>query len=86
MRSYLESESRRRGVSLREAGKAPPSRLFELALLLVLFVTAGVVPLLRGWWPAIVVAPTLAWVWMVNHWHDAAHFAMSTDWRVNAGE
>jgi delta11-fatty-acid desaturase len=52
-------------------------------LLLVAFL-CSVPPLLRGWWPALLLTPTLCWVWMVNFWHDAAHFAMADSWLVNA--
>jgi hypothetical protein len=84
-RAYFEGEARRRGVSLREATKAPPARWAQLAVCAAAFVAFGVLPLVSGWWPALLVCPSLGWVWMVNHWHDAAHFAMSTNWMVNAG-
>jgi hypothetical protein len=82
-REYFTKEAARRGVSLREATKAPPRRWAEVAGLTLLFALSAAA-LVRGSWLALAVAPTLAWVWMVNFWHDAAHFAMSSDWRVNA--
>jgi len=61
-RDYFLSEARRRGVSLREAMKATPQRWFVVALLGVLFFGFGVVPLLKGWFPACFIAPTLGWI------------------------
>jgi fatty acid desaturase len=81
--AYFEGEAARRGVSLRDAMKAPPVRWAQVGALTLLFVLGGVVPLVRGWWPALLITPTIAWIWMVNFWHDAAHFAMSGNWRVN---
>jgi delta11-fatty-acid desaturase len=82
-RRYFAAEAARRGVSMRAATKAPPARWAHFFALLALFVLS-VPPLVRGWWPALVITPTLCWVWMVNYWHDAAHFAMSASWRANA--
>lgn len=82
---YFRSEASKRGVSLRQATKAPAYRWAQLLGLALAFIFAGIVPLYSGWWPAVFIAPTLGWLWMVNHWHDAAHFAMSCDWRLNCG-
>jgi fatty acid desaturase len=83
-RSHFEAEAARRGVSFREATKATPRRWAELVLLGLLFLVGGVLPLVGGWYPALVIAPTLGWVWMVNSWHDASHFALSTSWLTNS--
>ena len=80
---HFAAEAARRGVSLRAATKAPPLRWAHFFVLLAAFL-ASVPPLLRGWWPALLLTPTLCWVWMVNYWHDAAHFAMADSWVVNA--
>jgi hypothetical protein len=82
-KSYFEAEARRRGISLRRAMKATPRRWMEIALLSAAFLVAAAA-LVSGSWVALAVTPTLTWLWMVNFWHDAAHFAMSSDWRVNA--
>jgi hypothetical protein len=83
VRGYFEEEAGRRGVSLREATKAPPERWLSVVALGVGFLALGALPLVRGEWWALATAPTLCWVFMVNFWHDASHFAMSTNWVVN---
>ena len=80
--AYFRGEAARRGVSLRTAMKATPARVAEVAVLGVAFACSAVA-LVRGSWPALFLAPTLCWLWMVNFWHDAAHFAWSQDWRIN---
>ena len=82
-RSYFEKEAERRGVSFRDATKATPARWAEIAVLTAAFVISAAW-LVQGWWPALVITPTVCWLWMVNFWHDAAHFALSSDWRVNS--
>jgi fatty acid desaturase len=82
-RRHFAAEAARRGVSVRAATKAPLLRWAHFFALLVVFLIS-VPPLLRGWWPALLVTPTLCWIWMVNYWHDAAHFAMADSWLVNA--
>lgn len=81
--AHFRREAAARGVPLRAALKAPPRRWLAIAVLAAVFVAAAVA-LVRGHWLALLVAPTACWLWMVNFWHDAAHFAMSPDWRVNA--
>ena len=60
---HFAAEAARRGVSLRAATKAPPLRWVHFFLLLAAFL-ASVPPLLRGWWPALLITPSLCWVWM----------------------
>lgn len=81
--AYFEGEAQRRGVRLLEAIKAPPWRWGQYWLGLLLFL-ACCVSLVRGWMPALVLTPLVAWVHMVHTWHDASHFALSTNWAVNA--
>jgi delta11-fatty-acid desaturase len=81
---YLAGEARRRGISPREAAKQPPERWALFWLLGALALLGGVLPLYLGWPPAVLLGPTLLWVWQVNFFHDAAHFSISSDWRVNA--
>ena len=83
VRQYFEQEAARRGVSLRTALKATPQRWLEILILTLAFL-ASAAALVAGWWPALLLTPTVTWIWMVNFWHDAAHFAMSADWHVNA--
>lgn len=80
---YFQKEAMRRGVSVRAATKAPPERWAGCLALGLAFVFLGALPLVRGEWLALLLAPVLLWLFMVNYWHDASHFAMSTDWRVN---
>jgi delta11-fatty-acid desaturase len=81
---YLAAEAARRGVSLRDAAKQPPERWALFWLLGALAMLGGVLPLYWAWTPAVVIGPTLLWVWQVNFFHDAAHFSISSDWRLNA--
>jgi fatty acid desaturase len=83
-RSYFEEESKRRNVSFREASKCVPERWLISILLGFAAIFLGVIPMVNGYIPGIIIAPTLVWVWQVNYFHDAAHFSVSTDWRVNA--
>ncbi|MDA0746959.1 MAG: fatty acid desaturase [bacterium] len=80
---YLQEErTRRRLPSLRAAAKAPPRRWLEIAALGAAFF--GSLPwLVQGSWIALVVTPLLGWLFMVNFWHDALHFALSRNWRIN---
>ncbi len=83
-RRYFEQERRRRGLrSIAQAMKAPPRRWLEVAVLGAIFFTT-LAFYIRGSWVAMVLAPILGWLFMVNFWHDALHFAMSPRWRVNA--
>lgn len=38
----------------------------------------------QGKWTFLLATPILAWLSIVNYWHDAMHFALSSNWRVNA--
>jgi len=60
---HFAAEAARRGVGLRAATKAPPVRWAHFFVLLAAFL-ASVPPLLRGWWPALLITPTLCWLWM----------------------
>ena len=82
-RRYFEGEALRRGVGLRAATKAPPLRWAHFFLLGAAFLALGLVPLVRGETYALVTSPVFCWIWMVNFWHDASHFGMSTSWRLN---
>jgi fatty acid desaturase len=81
---YFEEERQRRRLpSLRAAMKATPRRWLEIASLGALFF-ASLPFLVRGSWLALLVTPVLGWVFLVNFWHDALHFALSRHWRINA--
>ena len=81
-RQYFEAEAARRGVSFRVATKATTVRYLQLLVMAAAFIASA--PLLvAGWWPAVVLTPTLLWLATVNYWHDATHFAMSATPLVN---
>ena len=81
-RHYFEMEATRRGVSLCAATKATPARYAAIFTLGAAFL-ASILLLVRGWWLAVVLTPTLLWLFSVNFWHDATHFAMSPNPSVN---
>ncbi len=75
--------AKERGVSLVESSKATPQRWMVVLLLLASFFLS--IPLyLSGSWTFVVVTPILAWLAVVNYWHDATHFALSSNWILNA--
>jgi len=80
---FFAKEAVRRGVTVQEAAKASPRRWALVVLLMAAFFTS--VPwFVHGHWWALLLTPQLAWVTLANYWHDALHFALSTNWRVNA--
>lgn len=83
VREYFEIEAKRRGVSIREATKATPSRWLEIAIMAVIFLYATV-GFVRGEWISLFLFPLSVWVVGVNTFHDAAHFSLHSNWRVNA--
>lgn len=83
LQRYLKGEAARRGCSLVAAAKAPLERWLHIIVLTLAFVFLGAVPLVAGHGWALLTAPILAWVLSVNFWHDASHFAMSPNWRIN---
>ena len=83
VKAYFKKEADRRGVSFVQATKATPKRWLEIFILGAIF--WGSVPaLVRGELWALFFTPTACWIWMVNYWHDACHFALSRRWWVNA--
>ncbi|BBN04599.1 protein MpFAD4 [Marchantia polymorpha subsp. ruderalis] len=82
VKEYFEAEAKRRNVSLVAATKAPPERWFEIAVLGVIFF-ATLVSFIRGDWISLFTCPLGVWVFGVNTFHDAAHFALHKNWRVN---
>jgi delta11-fatty-acid desaturase len=63
--AYLRTEAARRGVSLREAMKAPPERWLGIVLWGAAFV-ATLPALFAGYWPALFITPVVCWVWMAS--------------------
>ena len=66
-----------------EATKATSKRWLVIWLFLGSFF-ASLPAFTRGSWVFIVVTPILAWLAIVNYWHDSLHFALSTNWKTNA--
>jgi len=42
-----------------------------------------IIAFVKGYWYSIITAPLAYWVFGVNIFHDASHFAYSKGWRVN---
>eukprot|EP01089_Gocevia_fonbrunei_P006819 TRINITY_DN17830_c0_g1_i1.p1 TRINITY_DN17830_c0_g1~~TRINITY_DN17830_c0_g1_i1.p1 ORF type:complete len:465 (+),score=82.76 TRINITY_DN17830_c0_g1_i1:34-1428(+) len=79
---YFKKESERRGISLLEATKATPVRWAEMMFDLV--ITLATVPfLVMGYWWALFVTPVLFWLLAANSTHDAMHFSVSSNPRIN---
>mmetsp|Transcript_1123 Transcript_1123/g.2352 ORF Transcript_1123/g.2352 Transcript_1123/m.2352 type:complete len:519 (-) Transcript_1123:69-1625(-) len=80
---HFESLAKDRGIGIVEATKATPKRWFVVCSFLGLFFAS--LPLfVQGRWAFIVVTPILAWLSITNYWHDSLHFALSSNWRINA--
>lgn len=70
-------------TSISAATKATNKRWLVIGSFLSSFF-ASIPPFVQGKWVFILVTPVLAWLSVVNYWHDAMHFALSSNWRVNA--
>jgi len=73
-----------RSLTFRQLTKTSWIRWIQLITLAILFIIGGIIPLIQGYWISLLITPTLGWLWMVNHWHDASHFALSSKWYINA--
>eukprot|EP01103_Thecamoeba_quadrilineata_P007801 TRINITY_DN17627_c0_g1_i1.p1 TRINITY_DN17627_c0_g1~~TRINITY_DN17627_c0_g1_i1.p1 ORF type:complete len:444 (+),score=-21.33 TRINITY_DN17627_c0_g1_i1:142-1473(+) len=62
--------------------KAPIERLMHIFILTLIFYVT-VYYYVQGNWIALLFLPLIAWIYSVNFWHDATHFAMSTNEFVN---
>ena len=83
---YFKAEHARRGLGaapLAAATKATPGRWAEIVTFGVAFYVCCY-GLWRGSWLALVGAPLTGWLLAVNYWHDALHFGLAADWRLNA--
>ncbi|EJK63718.1 hypothetical protein THAOC_15610 [Thalassiosira oceanica] len=80
---HFAAIAERRGVSVNEATKATPARWLLIWTLVAAFVST-LPPFFSGNYAFLVVTPLAAWLAVVNLFHDACHFALSTKWRVNA--
>jgi delta11-fatty-acid desaturase len=81
---YFSSIAKNNGsLNIMEAAKATPARwCLVIALIISFFITLPFY--IHGHWFFIMLSPVLAWLAIANYWHDATHFALSSDWRINA--
>ncbi|KAL2635770.1 hypothetical protein R1flu_007249 [Riccia fluitans] len=82
VKEYFEAEATRRSASLTAATKAPMERWFEIAILVAISGPCFI-SFLRGNWISLLTFPLSIWVLGVNTFHDAAHFALHKNWRIN---
>jgi fatty acid desaturase/cytochrome b involved in lipid metabolism len=79
---YFSEIAKKNNISIRSASKTSLERWIHVIILTICFL-ASLPLLLSGSYIAAPFVGTVTWLWMVNYWHDAAHFAMSTNWLVN---
>lgn len=83
VKEYFQKEATRRGISLLEATKATPRRWIEMISFFILFV--GTIPFyVQGYYLSVILLPIFAWLTAAAVTHDAMHFAVSTNWKINA--
>jgi len=83
VRTYFEGQAKKRGVSLLEATKATPRRWVEMMVFLSGFLIS-VYFYISGYWFSLITTPVFAWLYAAAIAHDAMHFSISTNWRINA--
>jgi len=79
---YFQMLSNETGKSVREVTKASTFRWFELSVILTIALFS-LLHFARGEWWALFAFPVSIWMFNVNSFHDACHFSMSSDWRIN---
>jgi fatty acid desaturase len=62
--------------------KATPYRVIEMTILFVIAVSQ-LYMYGRGEWYALFTMPLAVWVFGVNIFHDASHFSLSNNWKIN---
>jgi fatty acid desaturase len=83
VKDYFQAEATRRGISLLAATKATNARWVEMIVFSGLFL-ATLPFFINGYWFSVVALPFFAWLIAAGIVHDAMHFSISTDWRLNA--
>jgi len=78
----FRKEAKERNLTLLQAIKATPGRWAEMVVLLVLFLFTIPFYVTGHWW-TLFFTPLLSWMFAANSMHDAMHFSVSTDWRIN---
>jgi len=81
--SYFAPIAKRKGITLYQATKATPERWLLIFVLSTLFLLT-LPPYIAGQYWTLLVTPVLAWTIIANYWHDAMHFSLASDWRINA--
>lgn len=81
--SFVSELKRRVKSELGTHTKASTERWLQIVVMFAFVVITTYYYVLGHWW-ALFAAPLCHWVLGVNTFHDASHFALSTDWRVNA--
>ena len=66
-------------ISVSEAAKATNERWLVILSFMGLFF-ASLPSFVQGKWTFLLATPILAWLSIVNYWHDAMHFALSSNW------
>ena len=81
--NYLSPIAERKKCTLFQAAKATPGKWIIIFTLASSFI--AILPhFIAGKIWSVFVIPLVAWVLVVNYWHDSLHFSLSSNWRVNA--
>ncbi|KAJ3238765.1 hypothetical protein HDU78_003328 [Chytriomyces hyalinus] len=83
VREYFQNLARKRGVTLVESTKASPAKCRLMASLAVMW-AVSLVLLLRGNYSMLLIHPLFAWMFTAATFHDALHFALSTNPTINS--
>ncbi|TPX66320.1 hypothetical protein CcCBS67573_g07874 [Chytriomyces confervae] len=82
VRNHFKAEAKRRGVSLIASTKATPAK-WALILFFGVFWITSTVMLVKGYYSMLVLCPLFSWLCGVNVFHDALHFALTTNPKFN---
>ncbi|KAI8824670.1 fatty acid desaturase-domain-containing protein [Chytriomyces cf. hyalinus JEL632] len=83
VREYFQNLARKRGITLIESTKASPAKCRLMASLAVMW-AVSLVLLLRGNYSMLFIHPLMAWIFTAAAFHDALHFALSTNPTINS--
>jgi fatty acid desaturase len=83
VKKYFEQESKYCDVKLLEATKATIWR-WALIVLLTIFRIIGLWQWINGNWVGLITFPVTSWIAGSNTFHDACHFALSSNQKLNA--
>lgn len=81
--AHFSAIAKKQNCSLFQAAKASKKR-WSLLGVLALAVIITMPYYVAGHFWALPIMPIIAWVLVANYWHDALHFSLSSDWRINA--